>query len=195
VALTEAARAWLTDNAENGSVHLAEMLSLAAIADPWLVRETRLWLRLPVTAEVDVWFSPLVSSATTSGVTFTIGALEELRRRLSQAPERLAQAWAFTARRHPSLAPAVREEERLTYAAVSGDPSAAGAAEQLFNRALVAVVRDRSRSSPRGRPAPFRGCRRRFAGDAAPAISRRPPSPTGTSCRRTSGRQERRHRG
>jgi hypothetical protein len=136
----ETAAQWL--DAHPDASRLAAMLSLAAMADPWLVRECRVWLGLGVEVELDVWFSPLGASSTSAGIVFEPGALEELRERLKKDKPLLAKAWEFTSQRHPSISPAVREEEKLTYAALTRDAAAvAGDAERVFNKALVSVVR------------------------------------------------------
>jgi hypothetical protein len=141
VALPEDASQWVQVN--HGPHRLAEMLSLAAMADPGLVRAARLWLGLTVEAELDLWFSPLVASATSSGIVFSAGLLPELRAGLKGDPEQLRKAWELTAGRHVALSPSVRSEEELTYWSLTDPTKAKTEAEKIFNRALVSVVRNK----------------------------------------------------
>ena len=140
--LNEAATQWLADH-ETSAARLAAMISLAAFADPWLVRECRLWLGLAVAAELDVWYSPLVASSTAGGIAFTAPAQAELRQRLQADAQLLDAAWRITKVRHPSLSPVLREEEELTHSALSGGATAGldAQAENMLNRVLVSIVR------------------------------------------------------
>ena len=131
---------WLEQHA-NDAAKLAEMVSLAALVDPGLLRAARLALELPVSAEVELRCGPVVSSAGQTGLVLADEVLPELRRRLVLSGM-LAAAWELTRVRHPAISPALAMEEMLTYQALVGGAGTSNLAESELNRALVAIVRD-----------------------------------------------------
>jgi SLOG cluster4 family len=131
---------WLKLHA-NAAGKLAVMVSLASLVDPGLLRTARLELKLPVSAEIALRCSPIVSSAGQGGLVLADEVLPELRGQLVRS-EMLALAWELTRARHQAISPALAMEEMLTYQAIAGVGNAGNLAESELNRALVAIVRD-----------------------------------------------------
>jgi hypothetical protein len=131
---------WLRQH-ENAGAKLAAMVSLASLVDPGLLRTARLELKLPVSAEIALRCSPIVSSAGQGGLVLADEVLPELRGQLVRS-EMLALAWELTRARHQAISPALAMEEMLTYYAIAGGGNAGNLAESELNRALVAIVRD-----------------------------------------------------
>ena len=127
-----------------GVVELARLLSVAARVEPELLRAIRVELtpRLSAGTEADLWFSLLVQSRGHDGVCFLPEVAEVLREQLIGDPRR-AHAWNLTCRYHESISPAIRLEEEVTWLALTAEDDPAAAIDELLNRALVALVRDR----------------------------------------------------
>ncbi len=107
---------------------LATALSVAVRIEPELIRAVRLAIfpRFDVSAEADLWFSPLVRSRGPHGLVFDHDAVARLRTGLASwlrsAPptdpvHRLGDVIASV---HKRLSPALALEERVTWLAVTG---------------------------------------------------------------------------
>jgi hypothetical protein len=110
--------------------------------DPPLLRSARLFLGLPVSAELDLRASPLVASGTAAGLTLAQEVLPVLRAELAADQAALETAWQLTRARHPYLSPALALEEELTWRALAEGSAAVGFADKQLNRVLVSIVRD-----------------------------------------------------
>src|SRR5215471_3592055 len=122
---SELADRWLKDDVA-GAARLAELLSLASLIDPGLLRAARLKLNLSVSAELELRCSPILSSATPGGLVIADEVLPALRQNLGRDPDRLKLAWDLTRARHPHLSPALVMEETLTWVAMESPSSVAG---------------------------------------------------------------------
>ncbi len=120
-----------------GVAALAEVVSLAVHIEPALLRAARLAL-LPdvdVSAEADLWWSPLVESRGPLGFVLGAEVAEVLRGRLAARPQVLADAWALTERMHRGSPPAVQLEERVAWL------SARPGGEEEVDRELLSAVK------------------------------------------------------
>lgn len=122
---------------------LAQLLSLAALAEPVLIRKMRLEF-LPnsnAADEADLWFSSLVQSRSPDGLVFYPEVSEILRRGL---PLNLRDdAWKRTRQTHAGMARAIQIEEELTYLAL--DPQAnQKRIDDLLGDAISAMVGGRN---------------------------------------------------
>jgi len=121
----------------NGPAELASLASLAGRVEMQLLRALRLKLAPGRTAadEADLWFSPIVRTATATGLIFKPETLPELQRRLAAEPDRLDAAWRllfhlragsdYDAReRLPTMTWLLLREE-LTYWSLRGGPASA----------------------------------------------------------------------
>lgn len=111
---------------------LAVALSVAVRIEPELIRAVRLAVfpRFDVSAEADLWFSPLVRSRGPHGIVFdqdvVVGLRAELSSWLRSAPESdpvhaLGEVLSSV---HKRLSPALALEERVTWLAVNGQDDA-----------------------------------------------------------------------
>ena len=164
---TEAQRLRLVQQRWPAAAQLARLLSLAVRIEPSLLRAARLAAGLDATSEADLWFSGIIVSSGTLGVSFVPAVAEALRRELAASPGERALAWKL-----------VRGTSR---SAALVDP--AGGADQLSDDWTVGRgVRDRG---PAGR-----GALRATQGPGARRTGRaghRPLAPgragKGTGCR------------
>lgn len=104
-------------------VRLAQLLSLAAQAEAYFVREARLRF-LPHSStglEARLWFSPLVEAADGRTLVLDAGVASALRGELTGDRALLASVRDFTERAHRDAPLAVRVFESLLWAATSGD--------------------------------------------------------------------------
>lgn len=122
-----------------GACRLAESVSLAVRVDPGLLRRARLELNpgVGVGAEADLWFSPLIESASASGLVLRVDVAAVLRERLKSDPKRLKASWALLKEFHPYKPHVVVLEEQVTYEALRGGEEA----RREINRLLGRVVR------------------------------------------------------
>jgi len=134
----EAQTRWLEENVA-GAARLAQLVSLASLVDPGLLRAARIALSLPVSAELELRCSPIVSFSGPVGLTLTDEVLPQLRAALQ--PAALDRAWNLMQARHGALSPALVLEETLTWQALVQGAAAAADAEKWLNQALVTVVR------------------------------------------------------
>jgi tetratricopeptide (TPR) repeat protein len=126
------------------AVRLAEVVSLAVIADPPLLRKARLEL-VPDSdpgTEADLWLSPLVQARSPDGIVFAPDTAEALRSRLASDPGRLAQAWQITKLMHPHFTPALRLEEEIAWLSLISekDTRAADRIEKLLRSVAAAMM-------------------------------------------------------
>ncbi|MEL6449778.1 MAG: type VI secretion system contractile sheath large subunit [Pseudomonadota bacterium] len=127
-----------------GAYRLAVLASLAARAEPQLIRALRLRLApdLGPWAEADLWASPLAAMRGASGLVFDRDVTVHLRRALV-AEDLCDAAWAITQRVHAGGAPALLAEEELGYLALTGiDGPEAQARATLLLRQLVSGLVD-----------------------------------------------------
>lgn len=124
---------------------LAVALSVAVRIEPELIRAVRLTLfpRFDVSAEADLWFSPLVQSRGPHGIVFDRDASARLRATLASwlrtAPpgdpvHRLGDVISSV---HKRLSPALALEERVTWLAITGRDDGIDAELQPALKALV----------------------------------------------------------
>ena len=124
---------------------LATALSVAVLIQPELIRAVRLSIfpYYAVDAEVDLWFSDLVWSRGSQGITFAPDMRRELQirltERISQAPsaDPIHGVWEVINRIHSKLSPALLIEERVTWLALCGGSSQV---EDALRPALKAVA-------------------------------------------------------
>ncbi|MDX8028681.1 hypothetical protein SK803_00595 [Lentzea sp. BCCO 10_0856] len=126
---------------------LATALSVAVRIEPELIRAVRLAVfpKFDVSAEADLWFSPLVRSRGPHGIVFDEDAVVGLRAKLtswlrstpdSDPVHRVGEVLSSV---HKRLSPALALEERVTWLAVNGRDEAID--EELLP-ALKALVRE-----------------------------------------------------
>ncbi len=124
---------------------LAERASLAARIEPNLLRALRLEVEpaLPVDAEAELFWSPLVDVHSTAGIVLRANVLDELRQSLGASTPTLDASWNVTKTLHERGPRALFHEEELTYLTVRGidDPARAARARTLL-RELVAGFHD-----------------------------------------------------
>jgi tetratricopeptide (TPR) repeat protein len=108
----------------DADVALAEVLSVAAQAEPSLIRAVRLDLfpTMEPEGEAEFWFSPLVSRRGADGVAIDEARLAELRAGLLSRPW-ARKAFELIADHHAGAAKTVRLEESLTRTALLRDPN------------------------------------------------------------------------
>jgi tetratricopeptide (TPR) repeat protein len=119
-------------------VRLAQVVSLAARIEPELLRQARLKLlpKADAGAEADLWFSPLVQSATPLALVLLPEVSELLRQRLSGSGALLQQSWNLLKLVHENAPAAIRLEEEVTWKALAGGAEA----EQWIEQKLMSVV-------------------------------------------------------
>jgi Dyp-type peroxidase family len=127
-------------------VLLATTVSIAVRIEPALLRRCRLQLEpeLPVDAEADIWFSPLVGSFSPRAMVLQPDVAAVLRERLAADPQRCRAARRIIAELHAEAAPTIRLEEEVLYRALTGD--GAEQIEPLLERALNTMNEDDKRS-------------------------------------------------
>lgn len=120
------------------AVLLAEVVSLAARIEPELLRQARIKLLPDVDAgaEADLWFSPLVQSATPVALVLLPEVAALLRRRLAQSGTLLRRSWRLLRRVHEHAPAAIKLEEEVTWQALSGGAGA----DEWIERELMSVV-------------------------------------------------------
>ena len=121
------------------AVDLARLLSFAALIEPALMRAIRLELlpRADVSAEVDLWFGPLVQTRNRDGIVL----LPRVAERLRTSPEnKLAErSWRITEHLHDYLPPAIKLEEKLNWLSINPSDNAQEISE-LLQSALSALI-------------------------------------------------------
>jgi len=118
---------------------LATLLSTAVRAEPDLVRRLRLLLpAADVAAELDLWTSDILGSASPLAISLDPACAEQLRAELAGPVfDRLRdRAGALITASHGGLHWSLRLEEQINRLMVSGDPAAPDQAEQLLYAAL-----------------------------------------------------------
>ncbi|MFO0601611.1 MAG: hypothetical protein U0324_00485 [Polyangiales bacterium] len=102
---------------------LARALGLAARVDVALVRRVRLALRpaVDVSAEVDLWTSPLVQARGTDAIALRPDVVALLWAELAGDRDALDAAWSALDAARRDAPPLLRLEERLTWLALRGD--------------------------------------------------------------------------
>lgn len=127
----------------SGALELGVLGSLAVRIEPQLLRALRLQLapQLPVSAEAELWFSPLVADRAATGIVLEPRRREVLQRLLRSDGERLARAYAITGALHREAAAALRVEEELGYRWLTGNIDAARGLLRRLVATLVAPQR------------------------------------------------------
>jgi hypothetical protein len=124
---------------------LAQRACLTAPAEPQLLRALRLEVEpvLDVSAEADIYWSPLVDVHGSAGIVFHADVLDGLRQQLRASPNLLDACWKVTEQLHKHGPRALLYEEELTYLTLRGleDPTRAERAKTIL-RELVVGLRD-----------------------------------------------------
>src|SRR5271157_1190163 len=108
-----------------GVLALATLASAAAVVEPPLLRRLRLELLpgLGVSAEAQLWFSPLVEQTSAQAMTLRLPVAEVLRRHLAARGDR-RQARNIVAEDHAEHSAFIQLEERLIWESLlGGDPA------------------------------------------------------------------------
>jgi hypothetical protein len=123
-----------------GVVELARLASVATIVEPALLRRLRLALApaIDAGAEGDLWFSPLVSAASSAACTLRPDVAAALRDELRTLPA-AGRARQLVAEAHAGHSMLRRLEEDVVWAAMHDDRDAVEAAM----RRVLATIRDR----------------------------------------------------
>ena len=140
--MTEAAR----DDAASPARQLGRVVSLAARIEPELIRAARLRLlpQLDVSAEADLWFSPLVQSRTPLAIVLRADVVAALRAELAEDPRLLDGAWDVLQAIHENAPPVLRLEEQLTWLGLRGARSDTDVDDLLRQAVFSMVDEDRS---------------------------------------------------
>ncbi|MER6915296.1 DNA/RNA helicase domain-containing protein [Streptomyces sp. NPDC000594] len=133
---------------DSGVRGLAAALSVATRIEPELLRavRVRLFPRLDVGDESDLWFGPWTAARTQGAIALRPGLLPELRaelaERLRHSPpdDPLWNLGELVSRTHAALSPALRLEERAVWADVCVRAGRAEALEEVLRPALRALV-------------------------------------------------------
>jgi hypothetical protein len=106
-----------------GCVRLAEEVSLAVRVERALLRAVRLRLRprVDVSAEADLWFSPLVQTRTPDWLVLEPNAARELRRNLARDQKRLRTAHELVVAFHRGAPATVVFEDELIWLDLLGE--------------------------------------------------------------------------
>jgi len=123
------------------AVSLAQVVSLAARIEPELLRQARIKLlpQVDAGAEADLWFSPLVQSASPVALVLLPEVAALLRLRLSQSGL-LQRSWELLRRVHEHAPAAIKLEEEVTWRALSGDAGAGVWIERELMSVVSAIV-------------------------------------------------------
>jgi hypothetical protein len=135
------------------AVLLARLASPAIRIEPHLLRSLRTSL-LPeadVSAEADLWFSPLVESAGTDSIVLDAAVAEILRSDLASERELFETTTILIRDAHAHLPPALRLEEEVTAIALSGADDAAHRIETALATALRALTGEAARAKETAR--------------------------------------------
>ena len=122
-------------------LELAELLSLATVVEPGLLREARrrFFADASVGLEAEFIFSVLVNPPDAVGVTFRTAVGPALRARLSRDQNRLDRAWALLDERHTWLGGLARVEEEIRYLVASRQPGRTKRLRELLASACVEI--------------------------------------------------------
>jgi tetratricopeptide (TPR) repeat protein len=126
------------------AAQLARLLSLAVRIEPSLLRAARLAAGLDAAAEADLWFSGIIASSGTLGISFVPAVAEALRRELAASPGERALAWNLIREHHGQQPWSIRLEERINYL-TTGPPAEASEIEDLLAAALSELHEVRAR--------------------------------------------------
>jgi hypothetical protein len=131
-----ASNAETVERLNTAAVSLAVRASLAARAEPQLLRKLRLEIEpmLDVGAEADLYWSSLIDVHGSAGIVLQREALDDLRQRLSSSPSLLDEAWNATKELHQQGPRALLNEEELTYLTLRGldDPARLARAQAIL---------------------------------------------------------------
>ena len=125
------------------ALQLAESVSFAVRAEPFLLRRMRLEFLAGAdsSAEADLWLSPLVQLRSPEGIVFYPEVADALRRRFREArPERFEEAWRLVRQFHEHLPAAIRIEEEIAYFSADPAPGALREIERRLERAAKTLV-------------------------------------------------------
>ena len=126
------------------AAQLARLLSLAVRIEPSLLRAARLAAGFDAAVEADLWFSGIIASSGTLGISFVPSVAEALRRELAASPDERARAWNLVREHHGQLPWSIRLEERINYL-TTGPPAEASEIEDLLAAALSELHKVRAR--------------------------------------------------
>lgn len=147
---TEAALSTIAEVAGDSpdAVLLARLASPAIRIEPHLLRllRTSLLPEADVSAEADLWFSPLVESAGADSIVLDAGIAEVLRSDLANERELLEETTSLIRDAHAHLPPALRLEEEVTALALFGADDAADRIDAALATALRALTADAARA-------------------------------------------------
>jgi len=117
---------------------LATLLSTAVRIEPALVRRVRLLIEADVGAELDLWSSEILASASPLAISFDPACAEQLRSDLAGPAYDLLRdrVGDLIAASHAKLHWSLRLEERINQLMVSDDPAKTREAEQLLYAAI-----------------------------------------------------------
>lgn len=134
------------DDGASGARQLGRVVSLAARIEPELIRAARLRLlpHLDVSAEVDLWFSPLVQSRTPLAIVLRTETVDALRAELAEDLRLLDGAWDVLQAMHENAPPVLRLEEELTWLGLRGQRSDADVNDLLRQAVYSMIDQDRS---------------------------------------------------
>jgi hypothetical protein len=130
------------------AVMLARLASLAIRIEPHLLRRLRTEL-LPeadVSAEADLWFSPLIESAGADSIVLDADVADVLRTDLARESALFERTARITRDAHAHLPPALQLEEEVTALALSGANDAADRIENALATALRSMTGDGARA-------------------------------------------------
>ncbi|HUF69727.1 MAG TPA: hypothetical protein VMM79_13875 [Longimicrobiales bacterium] len=130
------------------AVMLARLASLAIRIEPHLLRRlrTELMPEADVSAEADLWFSPLIESAGADSIVLDADVAEVLRTDLARESALFERTARITCDAHAHLPPALQLEEEVTALALSGADDAPERIETALATALRSMTDDAGRA-------------------------------------------------
>ena len=126
------------------AARLARLVSLAVRVEPSLLRAARLAAGLDAVAEADLWFSGIVASRSTLGISLAPSVAEALRAELTGAPADRDLAWQLLEDHHGREPWSIRLEERVNYLTTQS-PVDVDAITKLLRAALTELHEVRQR--------------------------------------------------
>jgi hypothetical protein len=109
-----------------------------------LLRSARLAVGLDAAAEADLWFSSIIASRGSLGISLVPVVAEALRRELAASPSERALAWNLVKEHHGRQPWSIRLEERINYL-TTGPSAEASEIEDLLAAALSELHEVRAR--------------------------------------------------
>jgi hypothetical protein len=127
-----------------GAARLARLVSLAVRVEPSRLRAARLAASLDAVAEADLWFSGIVASRSTLGISLAPSVADALRAELTGAPADRDLAWRLLEDHHGREPWSIRLEERVNYLTTQS-PVDVDAISKLLQAALTELHEVRQR--------------------------------------------------